>query len=165
MPEKRDHIRVDTDGPAYLVWRGELLAELALAQVEELVVLKRPKESQTDFSFDFVVTAHAGLCFFVEVKAFSSMRLQREPRNIPDWHLKTDAEVVRNGRKSLNPVVAFLFDADSDYGRFLRLDTLPEPAADANTVVLAFPIENTITADRVRNLVTELERSRLVRTG
>jgi hypothetical protein len=165
MTEKRDHIRIDSSGPAYLAWRGELLAELALAQVEELVVLKRPKESQADFLFDFVVTAHADLCFFVEVKAFSSMRLKRDPRNIPDWQLKTDAEVIRKARKSANPVVAFLFDADSDYGRFLRLDTVPEPDAGVEAVVLTFPIENALTAESLRNLVTELDRSRLVQTG
>ena len=95
----------------------------------------------------------------------SSMRMKRDPRNIPDWELKTHAEVIRKSRKSLNPVVAFLFDADSDYGRFSRLDTFPDPDADADSVVITFPIENTITPEGVRSLVTELERSRLVRTG
>jgi hypothetical protein len=55
----------------------------------------------------------------------------------------------------------FLFDADMDPGRFLRLDTLPNPG-DAKTVVLSFPIENTITGDSIRALAAELAKERAV---
>lgn len=148
-----------------MTWRGELLAELVLSEVEDFTVLKRPKDSPDQFPFDFVVSTKSGLCFFVEVKSFSSMRMKRDPRNVPDWELRVDTRVARNARTSLNPVVAFLFDADANFGRYLQLDTLPEPEAGTETVVLTFPIENTITAESLKQLAAELERSRRVLAG
>jgi hypothetical protein len=161
MSDPQAPIRVSTTGPAYLGWRGELLAELALARVPEFIVLK----SDRDVPFDFVVTTKDGLCFFVEVKAYSSLQLNRAPEKAAALQLRIDSEVLRKARKSLNPVIAFLVDADRDHGRFLRLDTQPEPAQDAESVLLTFPIENTITASSLKNLASQLEKERLVRVG
>jgi hypothetical protein len=47
-------------------------------------------------------------------------------------------------------------------GRYLRLDTLPKPAEGAKTVVLSFPVENTITGDSIRALAAELAKERAV---
>jgi len=148
-----------------LEWRGDLLAELAILRVPELVALKRPKGSQEILPFKFLVTSRDGLCFFVEPRGFSSSQLRVKPAELTSldtWEWEADAKLVREACASPNPVVLFLFDADLDPGRYLRIDTLPEPARGAKTVLLSFPIENAITAESVRALADEIAKQREV---
>lgn len=161
MSDLRDAERVSASGPAYVGWRAELLAELALARVPEFIVLK----SKDDLPFDFIVTTKDGLCFFVEVKSFSSLREEGNPKEATSLQFRADSDVVRNARRSLNPVILFLVDADRDHGRFLRLDTQPEPEDGAKSVLLNFPIENTLTALNLKSLASQLEKERQVRVG
>jgi hypothetical protein len=159
--EHADRVRVTTDGPAHLVWRSELLAELAVLRVEGLILMKPPRGA-SDLPFPLVAMSAGGVCFFVEVAGYSSHRLKIEPESIGVLELEFDAERVRTARHILTPTILFLFDADRDHGRFLRLDTAPEPAPKAKTVVLSFPVANTITADSIRALAEALGKGRAV---
>jgi hypothetical protein len=152
--------RVTTRGPDYLEWRSAVLAKLAIVRVPELTPLEPPKNSAADLPTSYVVVAPGGLVFFVVAKGYSSFRLKIDPEQIPVLEWEAAADLVRAARESVTPVVLFLFDADRDHGRFLRLDTLPEPEAGARSVVLSFPIENTITRDSIQNLAAELGRTR-----
>ena len=153
--------RVTTDGPAHITWRSELLAELAIMRVDELRLMKPPSGSPAP-PFQLVAASDSGICFIVQIAAYSSFRLKIEPESIPVLELEVEAERVRTALRIPTPVVVFLFDGDRDHGRYLRLDTLPEPAAGAKTVVLSFPVENTITGDSIRKLAAELARERRV---
>ncbi|MCI0701174.1 MAG: hypothetical protein L0241_08830 [Planctomycetia bacterium] len=154
-------VRVKVGGPDYIGLLAEKLAELALMRVSELTALK-PPQGKPHPLFDLVVTTDRGVCFFVEVKSYSSFQLKIEPESIPVLELEVDADQIRTARESATPVVMFLFDGDRGHGRFLRLDRLPEPEADAKTVLLSFPIENTITAESIRVLAAEIAKERLV---
>ena len=127
----------------------------------ELIALKPPKRSP-ELPFDVVATSTTGVCFLVGVEAYSSFKLKIEPDAIPVLELEVGAKRMRSAHQSATPVVMFLFDADRGHGRFLRLDTLPEPPTGAETVVLPFPVENTITGDSIRTLAAELAKERAV---
>ena len=158
MSDKRITVEVKTTGPNYLGWRGELLAELALARVPSLVVHKRANGKPAEMPFDFLVCTEHGLCFFVIVRAFSSIRLGIEsPETLGELRWAVDAELLRRVRASQSPVVLFLFDADTDHGRFLRLDTLPEPGSEAHRLAVRLPNENTLTKDSFEKLISTLQ--------
>jgi hypothetical protein len=157
MAENNHSIEVETTGPDYLGWRGELLARLALARVPGLTAVKVEGDEP---GWDFLAATPQGLCFFIEVEAFSS--LQRHLNGVEAaeelrWHV--DAEHVRRARASRSPVVLFLFDADTDHGRFLRLDTLAAPAAGAKTQTVRLPRANIITREGIEKLVAELQKA------
>ena len=156
MYETPSSIQVETDGPSYLGWRGELLAELALARVFSLGVRKDPDESEHDLA----VTTERNLRFFVEIRAFSSFRMKvSDVAAVPELLWSVGADHVRRARRSADPVVLFLFDADTDHGRYLRLDTLAPPPRNVRWLTLRFPIEHTITRESVEHLVSELHES------
>jgi hypothetical protein len=152
--------------PGYVGWRGELLAELALARVPGLIVNRRPDRAESRFGYDFLVATERGLCFFVEVKAFSSFRL-RATHAAPDgdwrWHL--DAKTVRDAHESRSSYLLFLFDADTEQGRYLRLDTLPAPAGDEGRVTLLLPTDHAITRENLEALIAALEAEQPQRVG
>jgi hypothetical protein len=155
MPEKKTFVEVETNGRSYLGWRGELLAELALARVPGLVVHKLAGNGLAERGFDFVVAAEPGLCFFVVVKAFSSAKLGLDHvENVAELRWDVDADLIRRARESHDPVFLFLFDADTDHGRYLRLDTLPTSEVRQQSVVL--PIEQTLNRESLQRLVNEL---------
>jgi hypothetical protein len=129
-----------------------LLAELALARVPGLIVNKQ--HSAGDLCYDFLVATERGACFFIEVKAFSSMRLGAKA----EWRWRIDASLVHHARESMSPFFLFVFDADTDHGRFLRLDTLPTP--DTRSVTVRIPRENTLDRKGVEGIVAELERAK-----
>jgi hypothetical protein len=156
-----ERVRVTTDGPDHLIWRSELLAELAIMRVGELTIFKPPRGGLA-LPFQFVAVSSSGSCFAGEVAAYSSCLLKIEPESIAVLELEVDAERVRTARQIRTPTFMFLFDADRDHGRYLRLDTQPKPADGAKTVVLSFPVANAITADSVRALVVALEKERAV---
>lgn len=144
--------------PHYLGWRGTLLAKLALARVPGLVV----NEGASDHDYDFLVATPKGACFFVAVKAFSSMRLEAEDVDTTaEWRWRIDAALIRRARESRSPF--FLFDADTDHGRSLRLDTLPAPGPEARTVMVRIPRENALGRKHLEEIVAELEAARAPR--
>jgi hypothetical protein len=140
-------------GPDYVHWRGELLAQLALSRVPSLTVYQSPAQHE----HDFLVSTPRGFCFFVDVQAFSS--IQQKMRNSDEvvelrWRIRK--ELVRRAKESRSPVVLFLFDADTDRGRFVRLDTLSAtPSGPFQTI--RFPIRNIISKSRLEELIQELE--------
>ncbi len=150
---------INTAGPNYLKWRGELLAELALARVPGLTLHRRPIDNgQADDQPSLLASTANGFCFFVIVRAFSSFRLHiADPQLTPEISFRLDADVVRRSQMSRSPVVLFLFDADTDHGRFLRLDRLPAPRKE-RFVSVRFPIESTIDAASIQTMVADFER-------
>src|SRR5260370_24245854 len=140
MSEKKASVAVETTGPRYVGWRGELLAEVAVAGLSDVVVTNLASNGHVDLGEDFVVVAPQGLCFFVQVKAFSSLDLKiNNVASIPELRFPVDARLVRAARQSRTPVILFLFDADTDHGRYLRLDTLPEPEPNRSQVTVRLP--------------------------
>jgi hypothetical protein len=159
MSDKRTSVEVKTTGPPYLAWRGELLAELALARLPGLVVHKRPERSSSDLPCHFLAATDHGLCFFVVVKGFSSSRIDlRDVDAVRELRWSIDADPIRRARASENPFILFLFDADTDHGRYLRLDTLPDPPAEGRQVAVRFPIEHTIIRETIEELIADLQR-------
>jgi hypothetical protein len=134
-----------------------LLAELTLARVPGLVVNKQ--HSAADLGYDFLVATERGACFFIQVKAFSSMRLEaKDVDATAEWRWRIDASLLRHARASRSPFFLFVFDADTDHGRFLRLDTLPAPAA--RSVTVRIPRGNTLDRQGLEAIVAELERAK-----
>ena len=158
MSDKRTFVEVKSTGPSYPAWRGELLAELALARNPGLIVHKRPERSPSDPPYDFLVATEQGLCFFVEVRAFSSFHLQlTDVEAIPELRWSLDGELVRRARASHSPVLLFLFDADTDHGRYLRVDTLPAPGVEVRQVTVRLPAQQTINKENLERLIAELQ--------
>jgi hypothetical protein len=158
MSDNRTSVEIKPTGPSYVSWRGELLAELALARVPALTVYKRPEKAASDLPYHFLVATEHGLCFFVEVQAFSSFRLDvADVKTIPELRWAVDPDIVRQARASHSPVFLFLFDADSDHGRYLRLDTLPAPRPNTRHVIVRLPAEQAITRENVEKLAAELQ--------
>ncbi|MDZ7616417.1 MAG: hypothetical protein U1E05_05390 [Patescibacteria group bacterium] len=142
-------------GPEYVHWRGELLAQLALSRVPSLIVYQSPAQHE----YDFLVSTKTGFCFFVEVKALSSIREKiRNIDTVEELRWRVSKELVTRANESRSPVVLFLFDADTDHGRFLRLDTLPSMPTSGQLQTVRFPITNVISKDRLEEFVKELER-------
>jgi len=145
---------VKTTGPDYLVWRGELLARLALSRLESTVAY----EGTEDQPYDFLIVTADGFCFFVEVKAFSSTNLHIDRvETIAELKWRVSTELLRQANQSHSPVVLFLFDADTDHGRFLRIDTLHASKKSSHLQTIGFPIENVINKESLESLIRELQ--------
>jgi hypothetical protein len=162
MVKPQRTVRVLTEGPPHLAWRTPLLAELALARVTELVEFKQTgKVPSLEVPYELLVVVPGGRTFYVSAQGYSSFKMKIEPESIPVLELEVEADCVRTAQRSPMPVVMFLFDADRDHGRYLRLDTLAEPPAGTKAV-LSFPVQNTITSDSIRAFVAELANERAV---
>ncbi len=149
MNESRAASSVSESDPAYVEWRGDLLARLS-----EVAVSDTPH----DTPFDLQVVTDKGACFFVAVDAFSSMhRHMDDIERVRTIAWPVAKELIEFARSAGSPTFAFLFDADTDHGRFLRLDTLPESRAASRRVTLAFPVENAIDRASLERLVRSLE--------
>jgi hypothetical protein len=108
---------------------------------------------------DYVVAAADGLCLSVLVRAYSSANAALgNVAELPELRWQLGREVVARARSHHSPVVLFLFDADTEHGRFLRLDTLPPPRSASGTITVALPVENTITARSLAALLMDLRR-------
>jgi hypothetical protein len=96
----------------------------------------------------------------VEVKAFSSSWLGvRDVKGVPELRWSVDADLIRRARESESPFLLFLFDADTDHGRYLRLDTLPGPSPGARQVTVRLPVEHVINKENLEKLIADLERA------
>jgi hypothetical protein len=160
MSDNHASMTIGSHQPSYASWRGKLLAELALARVPGLVVHKRPDRAPADLPYDYLVATEHGACFFVEVNAFASFRMRGHRGDIrlaPELCWAVDGSVVNRVRADRSPYFLFLFDADTEHGRYLRLDTLPEPKDELLQV--RFPVENTITKESLARLIEELEKA------
>jgi hypothetical protein len=125
--------------------------------VPGLIVYKRSDRSP-ELPFHFLATTEQGFCFFVEVKAFSSMRLALgDVETVRELRWSVDADLVRRARASHGPVLLFLFDADTDHGRYLRLDTLPAPDPEGQRLTLRLPIEQTLSKETLEQLIVALQ--------
>ena len=156
MPENQQSQEIKSGGANYVGWRGELLAELALARLPELSVHK-PKE---DCGYDFLVATPSGVCFFVLVKAFSSKALNaRQIEEINELRWRIDTQQILRAGAGHTPVFIFLIDADTDHGRYLRLGTLHARNGSSDSQTIRFPRENTIDRKGLENLVAGLEKS------
>jgi hypothetical protein len=153
---ERKSIRIEAAGPSYLGWRGELLAELALTKVPGLIVYK---PDLADAGYDFCVTTRDGFCFFVIVKTFSSIKQDmRTVASVNELRWYLDTKLVQQAHDSYNPVVLFLFDADTDHGRYLRLDTVPLVNSRTRTPV-KLPRENVIDSQGLERLIKTLQET------
>jgi hypothetical protein len=161
MSDKRTSVEIKTTGPSYLAWRGKLLAELALARVPGLLVHERPNGAPSELPYDFLVSTEHGLCFFVAVRAFSSSRLDiRDIEVVTDLRWSVGADLIRRARESESPFLLFLFDADTDHGRYLRLDTLPGPDPGVRQMTVRLPVEQVINKENLEQLMADLEGAR-----
>lgn len=159
MPENQQSQGIKTGGASYVGWRGELLAELALARLPELSVHK-PKE---DCGYDFLVATPSGVCFFVLLRAFSSKRSNmRQIEEIDELRWTLETQQILRAQESHTPVFIFLIDADTDHGRYLRLDTLQVRKESSDRQTIRFPRKNTIDKKGIERLVAGLERSEKV---
>jgi hypothetical protein len=157
-PNKQASVEIQTTGPSYLGWRGKLLAELALAPVPGLIVHERPNGAPSALPYDFLVSTEHGRCFFVAVRAFSSSRLDvHDVEAVPELRWSVDADLILRARGSESPFVLFLFDADTDHGRYLRLDTLPGPSPAARQVTVRLSVEHVINKENLDKLVADRE--------
>jgi hypothetical protein len=156
--------RTETNGPTsataprYASWRGQLLAELALARIPGMIVNKRPARQDTELDYDFLVATEAGFCFFVKVNAFSSAwGGSADLEAAEEWCWDVDLAVLERAHTSRSPFLLFLFDADSEEGRFLRLDVLPLPPK-GRTVTVRLPADNAIDREKLEKLIESLEK-------
>jgi hypothetical protein len=150
-------VRVDGAGPSYTARNSEVLAELALARTFAFTVYRRTA-GDDDLDYDFMVAAADGSRCFVKVCGFSSYHLKLpNVVSVPELLWAINPGLVRKARRSSIPLVLFLFDADTEHGRFARLDTLPEPAANARQVLVRFPVENTITTEALIKMIAEMQ--------
>lgn len=159
MPDPRSIAEIKTTGPDYLGWRGDLLAELALARLPRLTVHKRPEGRSSSIPYDFLVETAKGFCFYVLARAFSSFQLgiaHVERVGVLHWSLYAD--LIYRARESRSPILLFLFDADTDHGRFLRLDTLAVPRDKTGRLTVHLPVEQTINRENLEREVAALQK-------
>lgn len=144
---------VHTGGAAYVGYRAELLAKLALSRFPELSI----HESGPNYGYDFVIVTQQGGCFFVIVKAISSLKLKiRNIETIFELRWRIERQSLQWAKSCPNPVFLFLIDADTDHGRYLRLNDIAQPKASGVQQTIRFPIENTINKPGLERLVTSL---------
>ena len=137
--------------------RGAALAQMALVPTLELTIF----ENLYTKAYDYAVATKDGVFIRIRVEAYSSRLAGVEGVNtIPELRWTLSADFVRQARTSKAPVVLLLFDADTDHGRYARLDVLPAPARGAKSVAISLPLSNTVNPASLRCLVAELRGSR-----
>ncbi len=157
MSEANGVLNLKSPGMEWVARRGDALARMALVTTLELTIF----ENLHSKAYDYAVATDDGMFIRIRVEAYSS-RLAGVQRveTIPELRWTLAADVVRQARASKAPVVLLLFDADTEHGRFARLDVLPAPARGAKSVAISLPLSNTVDPARLRCLVAELRESR-----
>lgn len=152
--KQSDFIQVSTGGKPYVAERTENLAKLALLKLGDVYVYPTNQGEPYDFS----VHTLNGFCFFVEVKAISSIRLKIQKINeIRELRWRIPVRLLRAAKESVNPFILFLFDGDTDHGRYLRLDGIALEKRSANAQTIRLPIENTINEENLRSMINSLQ--------
>ena len=135
--------------PWWVDWRTELLVKLALARLGDLRVCKF-----SDDNDDLLVVTEQGFCFFVVSKGFSSIAIGSNDIDASDELVAPlEPGLIDRALRYRNPVVLFYFNADTDHGRYLRLDTLPDTTVEE----VRLPIANPITQASVQKLIREMQ--------
>ena len=114
-------------------------------------------------AYDYLVATGSGPCFFVKAEAFSSAHLEAEAEAVDatsEWRRRVDAALVRRARECGSPFFLFLFDADTDHGRFLRLDSLAKPDPRVKTVDVGLPREDIVDAKGLERIAAEVEAAK-----
>lgn len=136
--------------PEYVGWRSEMLSSFVLMRLPELKVYKITDQD----TFDKLVMTDNGLCFFIVTRGFSSLAAGLDHVDSDSmWTYSIDTATLKRAREHQSPVFLFYFNADTDHGRYLRLDTL----ADEDAKELHLPIENAITKASLQKLIRELQ--------
>jgi hypothetical protein len=152
-----------TIDPHYIGWRGELLAKLALSRLGNVRIFEpgRPGPSSPVHDFDLVVMTPDALTFLVEVNAFSSIKRDIANPEACEWlDFDLSISILKRAWEAQSPVVFFLFDADTEHGRFMRIEDIPFTAGKHFQRV-RFPIQNTITTASLNLLVREMRPNRM----
>jgi hypothetical protein len=139
--------------PAYVRWRGELLAQLALSRLPGIAVTPQPMEGR----FDYAVMTSNGSRFLIEVKCLSSFHNRiRRIDTMPELKWRIATSLIRLAHSMSCPVVLFVFDADTEHGRYLRIDNLKLLPTKGNLQRVKLPLENTITEASLDRMLREI---------
>lgn len=147
--------------PDYVEWRGELLAELALLRVPGVVVVRRPSdsESKSNKAGDFCAVSMSGLAFWVVIKAFSSWHHDIDRASSGEWRVRVPMALIERARALPAATLLFVLDADTDAGRYLRLDTIePGNGSGSKVATLIIPPDHELTKERLARAIGELEK-------
>lgn len=141
--------------PDYATWRSIVLAERFLSEMEEWEILKEP----FDREFDFAVLLKDGFTFFIEVKAVSSMHggLKSLASNRPLTY-PVSKELLSKAKTIKKPVVLFVFDADTEAGRYVRIDKLKPAAGTQGLHRPGLLPSHRINKESLNRLVSELRK-------
>jgi hypothetical protein len=138
----------------YIGWRTELLAKLALSRLPGITVTERPLKGK----FAFSVMTSTGFSFLLEVKGISSMREKiRDIETVSELRWRVQTALLKRLKTMRCPVVLFLFDADTEHGRYLRIDNLRLVAAAVQTQSIRIPLENVINTEGLHRMLKDLE--------
>jgi hypothetical protein len=141
--------------PAYVAWRGELIARFALARAG-LVLQDAPKEP-----FELLASTPDGFLFFIKVKSYSSMHGRRGPtfgKTRLEYRWPVDVSILQAAAAVNVPVVLFVIDADSEAGHYARLDQLPTRASGQQKSFVCLTDDRNLSAESINRLVSELRR-------
>ncbi|HEX8450906.1 MAG TPA: hypothetical protein VF647_02350 [Longimicrobium sp.] len=156
MFEAQAVLHLKSSGTEWVARRGAALAQMALVTTFELTIF----ENLHSKAYDYAVATKDGMFIRIRVEAYSSRIAGVEGVNtIPELRWTLSADFVRQARTSKAPVVLLLFDADTDHGRYSRLDVLPAPPRGAKWVEISLPLSNTVDPASLRCLVAELRGS------
>lgn len=157
MSEAQAVLHLKSPETEWVARRGAASARMALVTTLELTIF----ENLHSKAYDYAVATKDGMFIRIRVEAYSSRLAGAEHvDSIPELRWTLAADVVRQARASKAPVVLLLFDADTDHGRYARLDVLPAPARGAKWVEISLPLSNTINPASLRCLVADLRGSR-----
>jgi hypothetical protein len=141
--------------PAYVAWRGELIAKFALVRAG-LSLQPAPKEP-----FDLLASTPDGFLFFVVVKSYSSMHGRRGPTFGPSRHeyrWPVDVSILQAAGTVNVPVVLFVIDSDSEAGHHARLDHPPTRTSGQQKTFVSLTADRNLSAGSINKLVSELRR-------
>lgn len=152
MTESRSFRTVRPGTARYVADRAELLAELALYRCPNVRIQKAEQNS----GHDFRVTMKDGREFCVDVKGFSSIHHKiRSIESIEELRWRVSQPVLHAAKSSPCPVFLFLIDADTDHGRYIKLQDVAV-LRPVGFVTVRFPKRNTLDREGVERLVAEL---------
>lgn len=138
----------------YVGWRAEELAKLALSGVPSWSVTDITEGGKFDYA---VMDVNSGTSFMVEVKSLSSIHSNRKiDPSASEIPIQVAASLVKSAQAMHCPVFLFVFDVDTDHGRFRRLDLFDIADVHGEKFWLYLPISNVINAQSMQKLAKEL---------
>ena len=136
--------------PPYALWRGRLIAKLALVRAGLTV-----QDAAAPQPFDLLASTPDGFYFLGKVDAYSSMHgRQPTPNGSPDgYRWPVEASVLRAAADVNLPVVLFVVDADREVGHYARLD---RPRREQQTEGVSLTSNRNLAPESISALVTKL---------